>query len=103
MSVGCRVSAKPLAKENPIEHVSKPDVEQGDPCELHDVVGDIRDSGEDVFDGRADRSSHVIDIIAREDIEQIIISPNSFMPEELLKTFNDRQRIELLKYLMSMR
>lgn len=38
--------------------------------------------------------------VAKQDIEEIKISPNSFMPEGLLKTLNDRERIELFKYLM---
>ncbi|MCA9057401.1 MAG: DUF1080 domain-containing protein [Planctomycetaceae bacterium] len=33
-------------------------------------------------------------------IEEMKVSENSFMPEGLLKTLNDRERIELFKYLM---
>lgn len=40
--------------------------------------------------------------IAKDEIEEINISKNSFMPESLLKTLNERQKIELLKYLMSL-
>jgi putative membrane-bound dehydrogenase-like protein len=40
--------------------------------------------------------------IARDDIEDIRASLNSFMPEGLLKPLNDREKIELLKYLMSL-
>ena len=38
--------------------------------------------------------------IAKSEIEETKISDNSFMPEGLLKTLNDREKIELLKYLM---
>jgi putative heme-binding domain-containing protein len=40
-------------------------------------------------------------IIAREDIEVTAVSENSFMPTDLLKTLNERERIELFKYLMT--
>jgi putative heme-binding domain-containing protein len=40
--------------------------------------------------------------IAKDDIEEIRVSKNSFMPEGLLKALNDRERLELLKYLMSL-
>lgn len=40
--------------------------------------------------------------IAKDEIEETSISEASFMPESLLKTLNDRQKIELLKYLMSL-
>ena len=39
--------------------------------------------------------------VAESEIDQIRISENSFMPEGLLKDLNDRERIELFKYLMS--
>ncbi len=39
--------------------------------------------------------------VAREDIEETKTSANTFMPEGLLKTLNDRERIELFKYLMA--
>jgi putative heme-binding domain-containing protein len=38
--------------------------------------------------------------IAKSEIEETRISESSFMPEGLLKTLNDREKIELLKYLM---
>lgn len=38
--------------------------------------------------------------LAKSEIEESKISPNSFMPEGLLKTLNEREKIELLKYLM---
>jgi putative membrane-bound dehydrogenase-like protein len=41
-------------------------------------------------------------VIAHDDVEQVVVSKNSFMPEGLLQTLNDRERIELLKYLMSL-
>lgn len=40
--------------------------------------------------------------VAREEIEQIRVSSNSFMPEGLLAPLNDRERLELMKYLMSL-
>lgn len=39
--------------------------------------------------------------VAKSDIEETTTSTNSFMPEGLLKTLNDRERIELFKYLMA--
>ena len=38
--------------------------------------------------------------IAKSDIEETKISEQSFMPEGLLKPLNEREQIELLKYLM---
>lgn len=38
--------------------------------------------------------------IAKDEIEESKVSPNSFMPEGLLKTLNEREKIELLKFLM---
>ncbi|MFN9717077.1 MAG: hypothetical protein ACK58L_00185, partial [Planctomycetota bacterium] len=38
--------------------------------------------------------------VAKSEIDETQISPNSFMPQGLLKELNDRERIELLKYLM---
>ncbi len=38
--------------------------------------------------------------VAKSEVEETQISPNSFMPQGLLKELNDRERIELLKYLM---
>jgi len=40
--------------------------------------------------------------VAKSDIEETKISANSFMPEGLLKTLNDRERIELFKYLLAL-
>lgn len=40
--------------------------------------------------------------IDRESIEELKVSDNSFMPMGLLETLDDRQRIELLKYLLSL-
>ena len=40
--------------------------------------------------------------IQRDDIGVLKVSKNSFMPTDLLKTLNDRERIELFKYLMSL-
>jgi putative membrane-bound dehydrogenase-like protein len=40
--------------------------------------------------------------IAKKDIEEIIVSRNSFMPEGLLKPLSDREQIELFKFLMSL-
>jgi len=39
--------------------------------------------------------------VAKSEIEETNISSNSFMPEGLLKTLNDRERIELFKFLMA--
>ena len=38
--------------------------------------------------------------VAKSEIEETKISPSSFMPEGLLKTLNDRERIELFKFLI---
>lgn len=38
--------------------------------------------------------------VANSEIDEIKISTNSFMPEGLLKPLNDRERLELLKFLM---
>ncbi|MCA9054944.1 MAG: hypothetical protein KDA75_13980, partial [Planctomycetaceae bacterium] len=40
--------------------------------------------------------------IARSEVSDSVVSESSFMPEGLLKTLNDRERIELLKYLMGL-
>ncbi len=40
--------------------------------------------------------------IKRDDIEEMDVSENSFMPASLLETLNERERIELFKYLMGM-
>lgn len=40
--------------------------------------------------------------VAKEDIEEMVVSTNSFMPEGLLKQLSDRERIELLMYMMSL-
>lgn len=39
--------------------------------------------------------------VAKEDIDEVSISKNSFMPESLLQPLNEREKIELLKYLMT--
>lgn len=39
--------------------------------------------------------------LAKSDIEESRVSENSFMPEGLLKPLNDREKLELLKYLMA--
>ena len=39
--------------------------------------------------------------VGKQDIERMSVSPNSFMPEGLLQSLSDRERIELLKYLMN--
>ena len=41
--------------------------------------------------------------VGKDDIDEISISQNSFMPEGLLKPLNDREKIELLRYLMTAR
>ena len=41
-------------------------------------------------------------VIAREDIEERKVSQNSFMPAGLLDKLDERERIELLKYVMSL-
>jgi putative membrane-bound dehydrogenase-like protein len=40
--------------------------------------------------------------VAKDEIDEILVSKNSFMPESLLKTLNDRERIELFKYLTTL-
>ena len=40
-------------------------------------------------------------VIAKADVEETAISDNSFMPTDLLKTLNERERIELFKFLMT--
>jgi hypothetical protein len=40
--------------------------------------------------------------IDKSDVEEFKVSENSFMPIGLLDTLDERQRIELLKYLMSL-
>jgi putative heme-binding domain-containing protein len=40
-------------------------------------------------------------VVAKDEIEEIRVSPNSFMPVGLLQTLNEREQIELFKYLMS--
>ncbi|QDV22515.1 PVC-type heme-binding CxxCH protein [Aureliella helgolandensis] len=47
------------------------------------------------------RTANATQTIARDDIEEIVISKTSFMPQGLLGTLNDQQQLELLKYLMS--
>lgn len=48
------------------------------------------------------RTANATQIIAREDIQEIVVSPNSFMPEGLLKPLSEREKIELLMHLMSL-
>jgi putative heme-binding domain-containing protein len=40
--------------------------------------------------------------VDKSDVEEFKVSENSFMPMGLLDTLDERQRIELLKYLMSL-
>ncbi len=47
------------------------------------------------------RTANSTQTIARDEIEELAVSKNSFMPQGLLDTLNEQQRIELLKYLMS--
>lgn len=49
------------------------------------------------------RTATKTETIARSQVEEIIVSENSFMPEGLLNQLNDRERIELLMYLMSLK
>lgn len=48
------------------------------------------------------RTSNAVEVIPLEEIDQRAISPNSFMPEGILDPLSDRERIELLKYLMGL-
>ncbi len=41
-------------------------------------------------------------VIRKEEVDEMRVSTNSFMPEGLLKTLNQREQIELLKFLMAM-
>ena len=49
------------------------------------------------------RTAMATTVIARDDIDEIIVSPDSFMPQDLLKQLTDRERIELLLYLMTLK
>lgn len=49
------------------------------------------------------QTANATQIIARYDIEKIGISTSSFIHEDILKPLNDRERIELMKYLMSLK
>jgi len=49
------------------------------------------------------RTANETQTVAKADIEEMVVSPKSFMPEDILKPLNDRERIELLKYLMSLK
>lgn len=49
------------------------------------------------------RTATATQTIAKDDVDQMVVSKNSFMPEGLLKQLTDGQQIELLKYLMSLR
>jgi putative heme-binding domain-containing protein len=40
--------------------------------------------------------------VAKEEIEEIVVSDKSFMPEGLFSTLTELERIELLKYLMAL-
>lgn len=48
------------------------------------------------------RTANDVQTIAKNEIEEMSVSTSSFMPEGLLQTLNERQTIELLKYLMSL-
>ena len=47
------------------------------------------------------RTVNATQTIARDDIEEIVVSKTSFMPQGLLGTLSDQQQLELLKFLMS--
>lgn len=47
------------------------------------------------------RTANATQTIARDDIEQIVVSKASFMPQGLLGTLSDQQQLELLKFLMT--
>jgi len=49
------------------------------------------------------RTANDVQTIAKNGIEEMTVATSSFMPEGLLQTLNERQTIELLKYLMSLR
>ena len=49
------------------------------------------------------RTATSTETILKDDIDEVKVSTNSLMPEGLLKSLNDRQRIELLKFLMSLK
>ncbi len=49
------------------------------------------------------RTASSVETIAKNDIDEVSISPNSFMPAGLLEKLSDRERIELLMYLMSLK
>ena len=49
------------------------------------------------------RTATATQTIAKDDVEKMVVSKNSFMPEGLLKPLTDRERIELLMYLMSLK
>ena len=48
------------------------------------------------------RTATTTKVIARDEIEEIVATTNSFMPEGLLQELSDRERIELLMYIMSL-
>lgn len=48
------------------------------------------------------RTSNSTVVIAKDDIEDVVVSKNSFMPEGLLKTLSEREKIELLMYLLTL-
>jgi putative membrane-bound dehydrogenase-like protein len=47
------------------------------------------------------RTATSTETVARSEIDEMVTSPNSLMPEGLLKTLSEREQIELLKYLMT--
>ena len=49
------------------------------------------------------RTANATQTIAKDDVDEIVISKSSFMPEGLMKQLSDRERIELLMYLMSLK
>ncbi|MCA9108038.1 MAG: hypothetical protein KDA83_21705, partial [Planctomycetales bacterium] len=63
------------------------------------VTGVIVDENETAVTIRTSTDTEVIPV---DDIDRRAVSPNSFMPEGILEPLNDRERIELLKYLMGL-
>jgi putative membrane-bound dehydrogenase-like protein len=49
------------------------------------------------------RTANETETVAKSDIDEMVVSNKSFMPEDILKPLKDRERIELLKYLMSLK
>ncbi|MFM7865482.1 MAG: hypothetical protein ACKPHU_14805, partial [Planctomycetaceae bacterium] len=48
------------------------------------------------------RTLNSVETVNRGEIEELRISDQSFMPRELLQGLNERERIELLKYVMGL-